>query len=34
MDELNVDPDALKQGVVKVQFQNFVAGTADKKPIT
>ena len=31
MDELNVDPDALKQGMVKVQFQNFVAGMAEKK---
>jgi Rieske Fe-S protein len=34
MDELTVDPDALKQGLVKVQFQNFVAGTAEKKAIT
>ena len=34
MDELAVDPEALKQGLVKVQFQNFVAGTAEKKAIT
>lgn len=34
MDELKVDPEALRQGVVKVQFQNFVAGTVEKKPIT
>jgi menaquinol-cytochrome c reductase iron-sulfur subunit len=30
MDELEVDTDALKLGVVKVKFQNFVAGTAEK----
>jgi menaquinol-cytochrome c reductase iron-sulfur subunit len=30
MDELEVDADGLKQGVVRVRFQNFVAGTADK----
>jgi len=34
MDELPVDPEALQQGLVKVQFQNFVAGTAEKKAIT
>jgi Rieske Fe-S protein len=34
MDELKVDEAALKQGMVKVQFQNFVAGTAEKKAIT
>jgi menaquinol-cytochrome c reductase iron-sulfur subunit len=34
MDELPVDPDALKRGLVKVQFQNFVAGTGEKKAIT
>jgi Rieske Fe-S protein len=34
MDELKVDDAALKQGMVKVQFQNFVAGTAEKKAIT
>ena len=32
MDELKVDEAALKQGLVKVQFQNFVAGTTEKKP--
>ena len=33
MDELEVDQAALKQGMVQVQFQNFVAGTVDKKPV-
>ena len=34
MDQLEVDPAALGQGVVRVKFQNFVAGTADKIPVT
>jgi menaquinol-cytochrome c reductase iron-sulfur subunit len=33
MDELKVDPDSLRQGLVKVQFQNFAAGTSEKKPL-
>jgi Rieske Fe-S protein len=34
MDRLDVDKDALAQGQVAVKFQNFVAGTADKIPVT
>ena len=34
MDELEVDAEALKQGTVRVKFQNFVAGTHEKIPIT
>ena len=34
MDRLEVDQDALDKGVVRVRFQNFVAGTADKIPVT
>jgi Rieske Fe-S protein len=34
MDRLEVDKDALTQGTVAVKFQNFVAGTADKIPVT
>ncbi len=33
MDELEIDQAALKQGVVKVRFQNFQAGTHKKIPI-
>ena len=33
MDELKVDESALARGLVQVQFQNFVAGTAEKKPV-
>jgi Rieske Fe-S protein len=32
LDELDVDPDALKAGTVRVRFQNFRAGTHDKIP--
>jgi menaquinol-cytochrome c reductase iron-sulfur subunit len=34
MDQLEVDPEGLKQGMVRVKFQNFVAGTHDKIPVT
>ena len=34
MDRLEVDEAALAQGVVRVKFQNFVAGTSDKIPVT
>ena len=34
MDELEVDEAALEQGMVRVKFQNFVAGTHDKIPVT
>lgn len=34
MDELEVDAEALKQGTVRVKFQNFVAGTHEKIPVT
>jgi menaquinol-cytochrome c reductase iron-sulfur subunit len=34
MDELEVDPEGLEQGIVRVKFQNFVAGTHDKIPVT
>ena len=34
MDRLEVDEDGLKQGIVRVRFQNFVAGTADKIPVS
>ena len=34
MDELEVDQAALKQGTVRVRFQNFVAGTHDRIPVT
>ena len=30
MDQLEVDPAGLAQGVVRVKFQNFVAGTAER----
>jgi Rieske Fe-S protein len=33
LDRLDVDPEALKRGEVRVRFQNFVAGTADKVPV-
>ena len=33
LDELEVDQGALKQGVVKVRFQNFQAGTHQKIPV-
>jgi menaquinol-cytochrome c reductase iron-sulfur subunit len=32
MDRLDVDPEGLKQGVVRVRFQNFEAGIHDKTP--
>ena len=34
MDALEVDPEGLKQGIVRVKFQNFVAGTGEKIPVT
>ena len=34
MDELEVDADALKQGTVRVKFQNFIAGTHEKIPVS
>ena len=34
MDELEVDPAALKEGVVRVRFQNFLAGVHEKKPVS
>ena len=34
MDRLEVDPAALRQGVVRVKFQNFVAGTGDQIPVS
>lgn len=34
MDRLEVDPEALRQGTVRVKFQNFVAGTHEKIPVT
>ena len=34
MDRLEVDPLGLAEGIVRVKFQNFVAGTADKIPVT
>jgi Rieske Fe-S protein len=34
MDELKVDEEALRQGIVKVQFENFLAGTAEKRAST
>lgn len=33
LDELRVDEDALKRGIVSVKFQNFEAGTHEKKPV-
>jgi Rieske Fe-S protein len=33
LDTLEVDDDALKQGVVRVRFQNFAASMHDKKPV-
>jgi Rieske Fe-S protein len=30
LDELEVDAEALKQGIVQVRFQNFAAGTAER----
>jgi menaquinol-cytochrome c reductase iron-sulfur subunit len=30
MDELDVDPAALKEGIVRVKYQNFLAGTHEK----
>ena len=33
MDELDVDGDALRQGQVRVRFQNFVAGTHEKRAV-
>lgn len=33
MDQLEVDPEGVKQGVVRIKFQNFVAGTHDKIPV-
>ena len=34
LDELAVDESALKSGTIRVRFQNFVAGTHDKRPTT
>ena len=34
MDRLEVDPQALAQGMVRVKFENFVAGTVDKIPVS
>ena len=34
MDELEVDAAALKDGEVRVKYQNFVASIAEKKPLT
>ena len=34
LDALDVDPDALKAGRVRVKFQNFQAGTHEKRPTT
>lgn len=34
LDELEIDPIALKNGVVQVKFQNFVAGTPERRPRT
>ena len=34
MDTLEVDPAGLKEGQVRVKFQNFLAGTHDKKPVS
>jgi nitrite reductase/ring-hydroxylating ferredoxin subunit len=34
MDELEVDRAALKEGVVRVRFQNFLAGVHEKKPVS
>jgi Rieske Fe-S protein len=34
MDELEVDQAALKEGFVRVRFQNFLAGVHDKKPVS
>ncbi len=34
MDELEVDAAALAQGQVQVRFQNFIAGTHDKQPVS
>ena len=34
MDELEVDATALKDGEVRVRFQNFVASIAQKKPLS
>ena len=33
MDELDVDPVALKTGEVRVRYQNFVASVAEKRPL-
>jgi quinol---cytochrome c reductase iron-sulfur subunit, bacillus type len=33
LDRLEVDPEALKQGTVRVRFQNFVAGTHEKRSV-
>lgn len=30
LDPLEIDPEALKQGIVKVRFQNFITGTPDR----
>jgi Rieske Fe-S protein len=34
LDELAVDEAALKAGTIRVQYQNFIAGTHDKRPTT
>lgn len=34
MDRLEIDHEALKKGTVRVKFQNFVAGTHEKIPVT
>jgi Rieske Fe-S protein len=34
LDELEVDPMALRDGVVQVRFENFIAGVPEKKPRT
>jgi Rieske Fe-S protein len=34
LDELDVEPESLKEGIVQVRFQNFAAGTAERIPRT
>lgn len=34
LDPLEVDPEALKQGIVQVRFQNFITGTPKRIPRT
>ena len=33
LDEQDVDPAALKNGLVRIKFQNFVPGTPERKPL-